>query len=120
MPKHLKSYLKDEWVEGKGPWAKLLDPTTEEVLAETSTTGLDFAGALDHARTVGGAALRGMSLAERGRTLQAAAAAIHERRDELIELSIKNGGNTRGRLEVRHRRRVGNARLLRQARREAW
>jgi len=92
----LSSYVRGSWVEGKGPAATLFDPTTEEPLAECSTGGIDFRAVLEHAREVGGPALRALSFAERGRILKDLSAALHERREELIEIAVKNGGNTRG------------------------
>jgi oxepin-CoA hydrolase/3-oxo-5,6-dehydrosuberyl-CoA semialdehyde dehydrogenase len=96
MTRVLRSYLCERWVEGSGARAQLVDPTTEAVLAEASTEGLDFRGALDHARRVGNPGLRELSFAARGQLLAAMASAIHEKREELVEVSIRNGGNTRG------------------------
>lgn len=93
--KILKSHVSGRWVEG-GNRAPLVDPTTEHVLAEAGTGGIDFRAALEHAREKGGPALREMTFAQRGEMLQQMASAIHEHRDELIDLAIANGGNTRG------------------------
>jgi oxepin-CoA hydrolase/3-oxo-5,6-dehydrosuberyl-CoA semialdehyde dehydrogenase len=95
MTRVLKSHVSGRFVEGTQR-VPLLDPTTEEVLAETGTGGIDFEAALEHARSVGSPALRAMTFAQRGDLLAAMASAIHDLRDELIELSLKNGGNTRG------------------------
>ena len=91
----LRSYLGGRWVVGSGPATVLVDPTTEVALAEAATGGLEVGGALDHARRVGGPALRSLTFAERGALLQAMASALHEHRDELLALSTRNGGNTR-------------------------
>lgn len=91
----LSSYLAGRWSTGAEPWSELVDPTTEEVIARTSTNGLDLGAALDHARRVGGPALRALTFARRGALLEAAAKAIHAIREELIDLAIANGGNTR-------------------------
>src|SRR6185295_12640217 len=96
MTKVLRSYVQGRWVEGKGRRSPLINPTTEDLLAETSTEGIDFAAALHHARTRGGPALRDLTFAQRGEILQAVATAMHEHREELVELAITNGGNTRG------------------------
>ncbi|MCZ0953214.1 MAG: 3,4-dehydroadipyl-CoA semialdehyde dehydrogenase, partial [Rhodospirillaceae bacterium] len=66
----LKSHVSGAWHEGRGETATLLNPATEEPLAETSTGGIDFKGALDYAREVGGPALRSMTFAERGACLR--------------------------------------------------
>lgn len=92
----LASFLAGKWQKGNGKPAQLVNPSTEEVIATTSTEGLDFPTALEFARTKGGAALRAMSFTQRGEMLRAMSRAIHAKRDELIGLAIANGGNTRG------------------------
>ena len=91
----LKSYVYDRWVAGQGRPATLVNPSTEEALAEASSEGVDFGAALAHARDVGGANLRQRSFAQRAEMLRAMAQAIHAKRDELIDLAMANGGNTR-------------------------
>ena len=93
--KSLSSYLSDRWVEGSGAQQTLVNPATEVPLARASSEGIDLAAALDHARRKGGPALRALSFAERGALLQAMAQALHAHRDELLDLAIANGGNTR-------------------------
>ena len=92
----LQSYLSGQWVTGEGEGSALVNPTTDEVLAHASSAGLDLGAALEHARTVGGPALRDLSFAERAAALKALSGAIHEHREELIDLGIRNAGNTRG------------------------
>ena len=91
----LKSFVSGEWRDGSGKTVTLLNPATEEPLAETSTGGMDFAAALQHARSIGGPALRALSFAERADTLHRIYEALYANREEFIELSIENGGNTR-------------------------
>jgi len=90
----LKSYVSGQWVAGTGTPRPLYNPTTEAVIAETSTEGIDFAAALDHARS-GGPALRAMTFAQRGEMLGALAKAWYDCREELLQLSTDSGGNTR-------------------------
>ncbi|MDP6930714.1 MAG: 3,4-dehydroadipyl-CoA semialdehyde dehydrogenase [Planctomycetota bacterium] len=94
MAKQLESYVEGRWVQGSGEGTPIINPTTEEMIAETSTAGIDFEAALQHARQ-GGAALRQMTFAERGTLLGDLAKAIHEYRAELLQLSTDSGGNTR-------------------------
>jgi oxepin-CoA hydrolase/3-oxo-5,6-dehydrosuberyl-CoA semialdehyde dehydrogenase len=91
----LQSYLSGEWIAGTGKMNLLVNPTTEEPLAQTSTEGLDFGKAVAYARSEGGPALRALTFAERGELLRAMARAIHAQRDALIEVAIQNAGNTR-------------------------
>ncbi len=93
--KTLRSYLDDRWQEGSGNPQMLVNPATEEPLAQVSSEGLDLTAALEHARRKGGPALRALSFAERGTLLKEMAKAIQAHRDELIDLAVANGGNTR-------------------------
>lgn len=91
----IRSYVCGEWVEGRGERVPLVNPATEAVLAEVAPGGFDSAACLHYARRRGGPALRAMTFVERGKVLAAMSAVIHAHRDELIEISITNGGNTR-------------------------
>lgn len=93
--KTLRSYLSGRWIEGSGASQTLVNPATEEPLARASSDGLDLAAALEHARTAGGPALRALSFTERGALLKEMAKAIQAHRDELLDLAVANGGNTR-------------------------
>ncbi|MBX3248400.1 MAG: 3,4-dehydroadipyl-CoA semialdehyde dehydrogenase [Myxococcales bacterium] len=91
----LRSFLGGEWRDGEGEGAVLEDPATEASVATTSTKGLDLAGALRFAREEGGPTLRAMTLAERGKLLDAMTSALQAKREALIDASIANAGTTR-------------------------
>ena len=91
----LRSYVSGRWQAGSGLSQTLLNPTTEEPLAQASSEGVDLAAALHYARTTGGPALRALSFAERGAALKALSDAIQSEREALLEAAIANGGNTR-------------------------
>jgi oxepin-CoA hydrolase/3-oxo-5,6-dehydrosuberyl-CoA semialdehyde dehydrogenase len=93
--KTLSSYLAGRWHAGGGTPSVLVNPATEEPIAQASSAGLDLGLAMSFARHAG-AALRAMTFAERGAILAAMAKAIHGARDELLALATANGGNTRG------------------------
>ena len=93
--KTLRSYLGDRWVEGSGTLQTLVNPATEEPLAQVASEGLDIPAALEHARRKGGPALRALGFAERGALLKEIAKAMQAHRDELLDLAVANGGNTR-------------------------
>jgi oxepin-CoA hydrolase/3-oxo-5,6-dehydrosuberyl-CoA semialdehyde dehydrogenase len=93
--KTLRSYLCGRWIEGKGAPQTLFNPATEAPLAQVSSDGLDLAAALAYSRDHGGPALRALSFAERGALLRDMAKAIQAHRDELLDLAVANGGNTR-------------------------
>ncbi len=92
----LASFLNGTWSTGSGSRTPLVNPATEEVLAEVSTGGHDLAGAFSYARETGGRELAPLSFAQRGALLGGLAKAIHGAREELIALAVANGGNTRG------------------------
>jgi len=94
--KRLESYVQGAWHAGDGDGRTLENPATEEVLASCTTDGVDFKGALEHARETGGPALRAMGFAARAQMLKGLSKAIHAQRDELLDLAMENGGNTRG------------------------
>ncbi|MFT5735546.1 MAG: oxepin-CoA hydrolase/3-oxo-5,6-dehydrosuberyl-CoA semialdehyde dehydrogenase [Planctomycetota bacterium] len=92
----LSSYLSGQWQTGQGEGTALENAVTGEIVARCSTAGLDLGAAVRHAREVGGPALRKMTFTERAAMLKGLSAAIHEVREELIEMGSRNGGNTRG------------------------
>ena len=91
----LESYLNGAWRSADGARTPLVNPATEEVLAEVAPAR-GLGEALQHARDVGGPALRAMSFRQRGALLQAVAKLLHAHREELLDLSVVSGGNTRG------------------------
>lgn len=95
MSTELASFVSGKWQQGSGKAAELVNPSTEEVVARTSTEGIDLDAALAFARDRGGPALRSLTFTQRGELLRAMSRAIHGKRDELIGLAIVNGGNTR-------------------------
>jgi oxepin-CoA hydrolase/3-oxo-5,6-dehydrosuberyl-CoA semialdehyde dehydrogenase len=93
--KTLRSYVNGRWHESATDARPLYNPSTEEQIAQASSSGVDFGAALDFARTRGGAALAELTFAQRGELLKAMSRAMHGQRDELIRLSIENTGTTR-------------------------
>ena len=91
----LRSHVCGRWVAGAGARQTLVNPATEEPIASASSEGVDLGAALDYGRSKGGPALRALTFAARGALLKAISDAMQEHRDELIDLGITNGGNTR-------------------------
>ena len=87
----LLNYAKDGWVAGDGAMAEVMGAVTGEVVATTGSRGLDFKAMLDHAREVGGPALRRMTFHERAWMLKDLANAVMARKEELYELSYSTG-----------------------------
>ena len=67
----LKSYVQGKWVAGAGEGAALRDATTGAVVARASTDGIDFKGALDYGRRIGGPTLRALTFHERAALIKA-------------------------------------------------
>ena len=95
MSVQLDSYLEGSWQSGDGRPRALLNPSTEREIANIGSITTSLAGALRFGREVGGANLRKLSFAERGGLLKNMAKVLHEAREELIEIAVANGGNTR-------------------------
>ncbi|MDB5094982.1 MAG: phenylacetic acid degradation bifunctional protein PaaZ [Candidatus Eremiobacteraeota bacterium] len=94
-PALLESYLGGRWVAGTGAPADLVDPVRGEVLARTSSAGLDLGFALAFAREVGRPALGALDFAQRAALLGAIADVLAARRDDWYAISRRNSGNTR-------------------------
>jgi oxepin-CoA hydrolase/3-oxo-5,6-dehydrosuberyl-CoA semialdehyde dehydrogenase len=87
----LKNYAEDHWVPGSGELAELRSAVTGDVIARTSSRGLDFAGMARFAREQGGPALRALTFHQRAGLLKALAEALTARKQELYELSYDTG-----------------------------
>jgi len=87
----LKNYVVGRWQAGSGEQSRLRDATTGEVIAETSSGGIDFSAVLEHARRVGSPDLRRLTFHERAAMLKALAKYLGERKEELYTLSYGTG-----------------------------
>ncbi|MFF3335308.1 phenylacetic acid degradation bifunctional protein PaaZ [Streptomyces sp. NPDC002888] len=89
----LESYLQDTWATpaATDDAADVRDAVTGETVCRVSSAGLDLAGAFDHARRVGGPALGEATFHQRADLLDALAAAVRARREELYALSARAG-----------------------------
>ncbi len=92
----LQSFLLGEWQTGTAAPVSLVNPANGETVAEVRDVPKDFGKAVDYARSVGGANLRKMTFAERGKVLKAMSGVLHTERDSLIEASMLNAGTKRG------------------------
>jgi oxepin-CoA hydrolase/3-oxo-5,6-dehydrosuberyl-CoA semialdehyde dehydrogenase len=87
----LKNYARDRWYEASERLAEIRSAVTGETIARAGSAGLDFKAMLDHARQVGGPALRALTFHQRAAMLKALAQAIMERKEELYALSAATG-----------------------------
>ncbi|HEU4529880.1 MAG TPA: phenylacetic acid degradation bifunctional protein PaaZ, partial [Steroidobacteraceae bacterium] len=86
-----QSYVQGRWHGSERNAAALRDASTGAVIAQASSEGIDFHGVLDHARRVGGPALRKLTFHERAAKLSALAKFLMERKEEFYTLSYATG-----------------------------
>jgi len=87
----LQSYVAGRWKSGEGRASQLHDASTGALVAEAASGGLDFRAMLDHARDVGGPALRSMTFHERAAMLRALGKRLFGFKDEFYALSHRTG-----------------------------
>jgi oxepin-CoA hydrolase/3-oxo-5,6-dehydrosuberyl-CoA semialdehyde dehydrogenase len=87
----LHNYIAGQWVAGTGKQSELVDASTGELVATTSSGGLDFGHMLNYARETGGPPLRKMTFPERGRMLKALAQYLFERKEKYYAISYRTG-----------------------------
>jgi len=88
---NLQSYVCGRWQGGLGEGAALRDASTGEIIAHAASGGIDFASVLEHARDVGGPALRALTFHERAALLKALAKRLLDFKDELYACSYQTG-----------------------------
>jgi oxepin-CoA hydrolase/3-oxo-5,6-dehydrosuberyl-CoA semialdehyde dehydrogenase len=121
----LLNYAQDQWHAASGGLAEVQSAVTGETIAVTGSQGLDFKAMLDHARRVGGPALRRMTFHERAWMLKDLANAVMARKEELYALSydtgatrtdgwidIEGGAGTLFSFSSKGRRELPNSRIL--------
>ena len=87
----LEHYVQGRWQAGDGDGAPLVSAVNGAALARITRAGLDFGGILEHARSVGGPALRKFTFHERALMLKALAKHLNEHKAELYALSTETG-----------------------------
>ena len=91
----LESYAAGKWFRASDEGAPLLDAATGEEVARISSTGLDLGAMTEHARQVGGPAVRRLTFHERAGLLKALAKHLSTCKDELYALSTRTGATRR-------------------------
>src|SRR3954453_20094694 len=87
----LRSYVQGGWQAATDGGRPLFDAVTGEEVARLSSTGVDFAAALEHGRRVGAPALRELTFHQRAALLKALSGHLREHRDELYAVSARTG-----------------------------
>ncbi|MEO7787024.1 MAG: phenylacetic acid degradation bifunctional protein PaaZ [Sphingomicrobium sp.] len=97
----LASYSADRWIGGGGAATQIVSAIDGSPVATIGSASLDYAAMLDHARSVGGPALRTMTFHERARLLKGLGQAIMARKEELYALSAHTGATRKdGRIDI--------------------
>lgn len=88
----VSSFVAGSWI-GPGDGARAIEnAVTGDVMARAGNDALEVDAMLDHARQIGGPALRAMTFHDRARMLKALAIALNARKQELYDLSFASGG----------------------------
>lgn len=89
--KKLENYALGSWIAGDGDGTPLYNSVTGEIVAMSTTKGLDFEKILDYGRKTGGAPLRKMTFQERGNMLKKLALYLTKKKEQFYEVSYKTG-----------------------------
>ncbi len=87
----LQSFVSGKWHAGTGNFVTLRDATTNEVIANASSEGIDYRAMLWTARNVGGPNLRELTFHDRAALLKSVAKMLSEYKDEFYRLSYATG-----------------------------
>ncbi len=87
----LHNYACGQWVAGADKGQELFNAITGDVVATTSSKGLDFEKMCEYARNVGGPKLRKMTFQERGMMLKALAIHLQSKKEDFYKVSWATG-----------------------------
>jgi len=91
----LESYAAGAWYRASDEGVPLLDAATGEQVARICSAGIDLAAMTDHARRIGGPALRELTFHERAALLKSLATSLGGHKDEFYALSARTGATLR-------------------------
>lgn len=93
----IPSFIKGNWWTPSNPQklSEIQDTSTEEVIFTASTEGIDTAGAIEYARTVGQKNLGELTIHERALKLKELAIYLNEHKQELYDISFASGSTQR-------------------------
>jgi oxepin-CoA hydrolase/3-oxo-5,6-dehydrosuberyl-CoA semialdehyde dehydrogenase len=95
MPEMLASYVAGAWYTASDEGTAVADASTGETVARVSTAGVDTRAMADHARHVGGPALRRLTFQQRAAALKELATYLDTHKAEYHELSLATGATRR-------------------------
>nr|WP_218130536.1 phenylacetic acid degradation bifunctional protein PaaZ [Lentzea jiangxiensis] len=91
----LESYAAGRWFRADAGGEPLLDAVTGEEVARLSSEGLDLRQMTEHARRVGGPAIRELTFHQRALLIKELAKHLSAEKDSLYELSYRTGATKR-------------------------
>lgn len=91
----VQSFTEGRWISPGADALPIHAATTNAVIARAGAGDIDVQGAVDHARSVGGPALRALGFHDRARILKALATYLNDKKETLYALSTLTGA-TRG------------------------
>ncbi|WP_138759831.1 phenylacetic acid degradation bifunctional protein PaaZ [Modestobacter altitudinis] len=91
----LPSYVAGRWYTAPDEGTPIADAVTGETVVRVSSTGLDVAAMLDHARSVGGPALRELTFHQRAGLLKQLGLRLMADKDAFYALSRRTGATDR-------------------------
>ncbi|OZE40073.1 MULTISPECIES: phenylacetic acid degradation bifunctional protein PaaZ [unclassified Rhodococcus (in: high G+C Gram-positive bacteria)] len=95
MSRLLESYAQGTWYSATDEGAPLLSAVDGSEIARVSSSGLDVAGMVDYARTVGGPALAALTFHERAALLKQLGLTLLAGKEEFYQLSRHTGATVR-------------------------
>ena len=95
MTMTVESYVGGRWHGHGRETTSLLDASTGDPVATVGAETIDMLPVIDHARSVGGAALRELTFHERALILKSLALHLNERREQLYPVSAWTGATRR-------------------------
>jgi oxepin-CoA hydrolase / 3-oxo-5,6-dehydrosuberyl-CoA semialdehyde dehydrogenase len=95
MTELLASYVAGSWYTAPDEGVLVLDAATGDAVARVSTTGIGTRAMVDHARHVGGPALRSLTFQQRAAALRELATALDANKAAYHELSLSTGATRR-------------------------
>ncbi|MBY4274362.1 phenylacetic acid degradation bifunctional protein PaaZ [Rhodococcus fascians] len=95
MSRLLESYAQGTWYSATDEGTPLLSAVDGSEIARVSSSGLDVAGMVDYARTVGGPALAALTFHERAALLKQLGLTLLAGKEEFYQLSRHTGATTR-------------------------
>ncbi|OZE44938.1 phenylacetic acid degradation bifunctional protein PaaZ [Rhodococcus sp. 05-2254-6] len=95
MSRLLESYAQGAWYSATDEGTPLLSAVDGSEIARVSSSGLDVAGMVDYARTVGGPALAALTFHERAALLKQLGLTLMAGKEEFYQLSRHTGATVR-------------------------